>query len=65
MKSNKFQNLDYVASLTSMVDESNPTKFLEKYVDNVLNNNDIQLSYDIWEECESIHTYYGYNIWCI
>ncbi len=32
---NKFQNLDYVASLTSMVDETNPTKFLEKYVDNV------------------------------
>ena len=31
--------------------------FLEKYVDNVLNNKEMQLSYDIWEECESIHTY--------
>ena len=31
--------------------------FLEKYIDNVLNNKKIQLSYDIWEECENIHTY--------
>ena len=31
--------------------------FLEKYLDNVLNSNKMQLSYDIWEECESIHTY--------
>lgn len=33
------------------------TAFLEKYVDNVLNNKEMQLSYDIWEECESIHAY--------
>ena len=31
--------------------------YLEKYVDKVLNNEEMQLSYDIWEECESIHAY--------
>lgn len=31
--------------------------FLEKYVDNILNNKEMQLSYDIWEECEDIHAY--------
>ena len=31
--------------------------YLEKYVDNVLEGNEIQPSYDIWEECEDIHTY--------
>ena len=31
--------------------------FLEKYVDNVLNDKEMQLSYDIWEECEDIHAY--------
>lgn len=31
--------------------------FLEKYIDNVLNNKEMQLSYDIWEECEDIHAY--------
>lgn len=31
--------------------------YLEKYADNVLQGNKIQPSYDIWEECEDIHTY--------
>lgn len=31
--------------------------YLEKYVDAILNNEQIQPSYDIWEECEDIHTY--------
>lgn len=31
--------------------------YLEKYVDSILNNEQIQPSYDIWEECEDIHTY--------
>ena len=31
--------------------------FLEKYIDNVLSNKKMQLSYDIWEECEDIHAY--------
>ena len=31
--------------------------YLEKYIDNVLQGNKMQLSYDIWEECEDIHTY--------
>ena len=31
--------------------------YLEKYVENILNGNKIQPSYDIWEECEDIHTY--------
>ena len=31
--------------------------YLEKYVDDVLNGNKHQLSYDIWEECENIHAY--------
>ncbi len=31
--------------------------YLEKYADNVLQGNKIQPSYDIWEECEEIHTY--------
>ena len=32
--------------------------FLEKYVTDVLENKSkMQLSYDIWEECEEIHTY--------
>ena len=31
--------------------------FLEKYIDDVLNENKMQPSYDIWEECENIHTY--------
>ena len=31
--------------------------YLEKYVENILNNEEMQLSYDIWEECEDIHTY--------
>ena len=32
-------------------------KFLSKYVDNILENKEQQLSYDIWEECEDIHCY--------
>ncbi len=35
----------------------NATRFLEKYLDNVLENKDMQKSYDIWEESEGIHTY--------
>lgn len=31
--------------------------YLEKYIDNVLQGNKMQPSYDIWEECEDIHTY--------
>ena len=31
--------------------------YLEKYIENVLNGREHQLSYDIWEECEGIHTY--------
>lgn len=31
--------------------------YLEKYVDNILEGNKIQPSYDIWEECEDIHAY--------
>lgn len=31
--------------------------YLEKYMDNVLQGNKMQPSYDIWEECEDIHTY--------
>ena len=31
--------------------------YLEKYIYNVLNNKKMQLSYDIWEECEDIHAY--------
>ena len=31
--------------------------YLEKYIDAILNNEQIQPSYDIWEECEDIHTY--------
>ena len=31
--------------------------YLEKYVDNILNGNKVQPSYDIWEEKEDIHTY--------
>ena len=31
--------------------------YLEKYIDSIFNNEKIQLSYDIWEECEAIHTY--------
>ena len=34
------------------------TKFLEKYLKDVLTNQQqMQLSYDIWEECENIHLY--------
>ncbi len=34
------------------------TKYIEKYIEDILQNkNNMQLSYDIWEECESIHTY--------
>lgn len=32
-------------------------KYLNKYVDNVIENKQHQLSYDIWEECEDIHCY--------
>ena len=32
-------------------------KYLNKYTDNVLENKEHQLSYDIWEECEDIHCY--------
>lgn len=33
-------------------------KFLEKYLEDVLSNQkQMQLSYDIWEECEDIHLY--------
>lgn len=32
--------------------------YLEKYIEDILENkNKIELSYDIWEECEGIHTY--------
>ena len=31
--------------------------YLEKYIDNILSGKQIQPSYDIWEECEDIHTY--------
>lgn len=32
--------------------------YLEKYVEDILENkNEMQLSYDIWEECEAVHTY--------
>ena len=31
--------------------------YLEKYVDNILEGNKIQPSYDIWEECEDVHAY--------
>ena len=31
--------------------------YLEKYIEDVLNRNEHQLSYDLWEECEDIHTY--------
>lgn len=31
--------------------------YLEKYIDAILRNEQIQPSYDIWEECEDIHTY--------
>ena len=31
--------------------------YLEKYIDNLLQGNKMQPSYDIWEECEDIHTY--------
>ncbi len=31
--------------------------YLEKYIDDILNGNPRQPSYDIWEECEDIHTY--------
>ena len=32
--------------------------FLEKYMSNIFKNeNKMQLSYDIWEECENIHAY--------
>lgn len=31
--------------------------FLQKYIDNILDNKEMQLSYDIWEECEDIHAY--------
>ena len=30
---------------------------LEKYIDDILGENKAQLSYDIWEECESVHAY--------
>lgn len=33
------------------------SNFLEKYINNILKGNNIQPSYDIWEECEGIHTY--------
>ena len=32
-------------------------KFLNKYIDNLLENKEQQLSYDIWEECEDVHCY--------
>ena len=32
-------------------------KFLNKYIDNLFENKNQQLSYDIWEECEDIHCY--------
>ena len=32
-------------------------KYLNKYIDNVLENKEHQLSYDIWEECEDVHCY--------
>ena len=32
-------------------------KYLNKYIDNVLEGKEMQLSYDIWEECEDIHCY--------
>lgn len=32
-------------------------EFLIKYVSDILENNKIQPSYDIWEECEDIHAY--------
>ena len=32
-------------------------KFLNKYIDNLLENKEQQLSYDIWEECEEVHCY--------
>ena len=32
--------------------------YLEKYIDDILENkNKMQLSYDIWEECEAVHAY--------
>ena len=32
-------------------------KYLNKYIENVLENKPMQPSYDIWEECEDIHCY--------
>ena len=31
--------------------------YLEKYIENVFNGNEHQLSFDLWEETEDIHTY--------
>lgn len=31
--------------------------FLKKYIEDILNENKMQPSYDIWEECENIHNY--------
>lgn len=49
------QDVKFIKDNLKMCEKA--TFFLEKYVDHVLKGEEIQPSYDIWEENEGIHTY--------